>query len=670
MILTLLILVFSLPLFLLLTLVVFYLPGKALLSLRTDRLEPQEDLFLSFALGIVFFICLAVVLGLLNLRFLSLPVFCALNIFALKKGLLKTAVVSLRHLFNCKILILVFLAGIVVQGLINFPSGLKYPGGVYFWSSQGHDGLWHVALMEELKLHFPPQNPLYAGKPLQNYHFSADILMGEFFRLFPFLSSLDLYFRFFPVIFSFLIGLGVYSFAKRRWSQKTGCWAVFFTYFCGSFGYIVSVFRGGSFFTGETTFWASQGNTILGNPPHTLGIILLTAILVALQQWVLDKKRFWLFVLGFLGFGLATVKVSSGAVLVAALTFAGGYYLLVERKLDLLLTGLFLGVTNFALLKVISPGAESFLIFEPLWFSRNLMTARLGDFDWELRRQHYLWVNSVKSWLRVIQLETQAVLLFIVGNSGLRIMGILAILGKVFKSFKKLDAIDAFLYSALAASLGVVLLFIQKGLAFNLIQFIQIYLHFLGIFAAVVVAELLKRVKAKGIRFALAALIIFLAAPTAVGNLLDFYGPGKVPLAKVTPAELEALSWLRQNSRITDIVLTKPFAGGAEYRYQSQPWPISGWYSTPYVFVFSGRYAYLSGEEQLMITGYKTEEDLTAIKAFFARKDWTKSAPFLREKGIRFIYLRKDEMEQPLIEEGNQINKVFENDEVVIFKVI
>lgn len=79
-------------------------------------------------------------------------------------------------------------------------------------------------------------------------------------------------------------------------------------------------------------FWAAQGNTILGNPPHALGLILLTASVLLLQIWSEEKKTFWLIVLGFLGFFLTTVKISSGVILLISLGVAGLFYLVTEKK--------------------------------------------------------------------------------------------------------------------------------------------------------------------------------------------------------------------------------------------------------------------------------------------------------------------------------------------------
>jgi len=652
--------------FLLISLIVFYLPGHLLMHKKSKLLSPFEDLFLSICLGFILLIVLSVIFGITKLRFFVLPTVATLGILSLYKGALIELKKDFKAIFKNKLLLTLIVLGILVQGFINFPSGMKYKEGVYFWSSQGHDGLWHVSLMKEMKNHFPLNNPLYAGRPVQNYHYSCDLLMGEFYRLFPFFDPLDLYFRFFPVIFSSLIGLGVFSFTKKKWNMTCAYWAMFFTYFCGSFGYIYSVMKGGFLFAGEAVFWAAQGNTILGNPPHALGLILLTASVLLLQIWSEEKKTFWLIVLGFLGFFLTTVKISSGVILLISLGVAGLFYLVTEKRLSILILSAVLGITNFVSLKMISPSAESFIMFLPLWFPRTMMVDKLSDVSWELKKQHYISKNTWHSWLRVYQLEIEAILIFIVGNSGMRILGFL----EVIKRIKKIGVVDIFLFSCLVFPLVLVLLFVQKGIIYNFIQFMQIYLHFLGIFAGVSVAFLLGKIKNIKVKIILTVVIIFLAVPTAVGNLFDFYGRGARPNAKVTYPELSALDWLRKNSRPKDIVLTKPFykrTGKEEYRYPTRPWPISAWYSTPYVYVFSDRYTFLSGEEQLLITGYKPGADLELIREFFKQGNFEFNRKLLKEKNISYIYIRKDEVDKPLSEGENGIKEVFANDEVLIF---
>lgn len=650
--------------FLFIFLAVFYLPGHLLMQRKNKQVSSFEDLFLSICLGFILLISLAVIFGMMKARILVLPILVILALISLAKGAMLTLKNNFKEIFSNKILIVIFVLGILLQGFINFPSGMKYKEGVYFWSSQGHDGLWHVALMEEMRNHFPLNNPLFAGRPLQNYHYTSDLLTGEFYRIFPFFSTLDLYFRFFPVAFSFLIGLGVYSFTARKWNKNSAYWAMFFTYFCGSFGYIYSVIKGGFLFTGETVFWAAQGNTILGNPPHALGLILLTAAVLILKLWSDNRSNYWLFILGLSSFFLATVKISSGVILLISIGFAGLYLLVKEKNFSLIILSAILGVTNYLSLRTISPSAESFLMFLPLWFPRTMMVDKLSNIDWELRRQHYIWKNTWHSWLRVVQLEVEAILIFIIGNSGVRILGF----WRVIKRFKKIEVVDIFLFSSLVFPIVLVLLFVQKGIIYNFIQFMQIYLHFLGIFAGVSLAGLIGKFKNMKLKVILAVMVICLAVPTAIGNMFDFYGRGAKPNAKVSNQELAALNWLKNNSKPEDIILTKPFLGHPEYRYKTKPWPISAWYSTPYVYVFSGRYAYLSGEEQLLITGYEPEAELKLIGKFFDQTDFVYNKNLLKEKRISYVYVRKDELAGPLVENLNGIKEVFSNDEVLIYK--
>lgn len=557
------------------------------------------------------------------------------------------------------------LVGIVVMGIVNFPSGWQFAKGVDFWSSQGHDGLWHVSLMEEIKVAFPPTNPLYAGHPMVNYHYTSDIFMGEFYRLFPIFSSLDLYFRFFPIILSILIGLSVFVFVSRHWQKAAAYYALAFTYFCGSFGFVVSLINHGSLFSGETTFWASQGNTILGNPPHTFGIIFLTTILALLSVWEKTKDKIWLIFVFLLGFALATIKVSSGAIFAVSLLGAGFIYLLQSKKPFLFLLGIAVAISNFIALKIISPTAQSFILFEPLWFPRTMMVTRLNWMDWELRRQHYMWVNNWHSWLRAFSLEAYAIAFFILGNTGARVLGLVEVIGKLRKN---ISPVDVFMYTGSLAAVIVVLLFVQSGVTFNLIQFIQIYLHFFGILAGVTLWKITTKVKPLGLKIAIFSFTAALCLPTVIGSIIEFNPRKNPPLARVSNSELAALNWLKQNTPVDSVIFTKPFDQDAKYRFHTQPMPIYAWYSTMYVHSFSGRRTFLSGEEQLNITGYKIDKDRDDANFFMTQHDNNFELNFLNKNKINYLYFRLEEIENPLNTNDDRLTQVFKNDEVVIYR--
>lgn len=127
----------NLLVFLFLIIFVFFIPGQELFFPKKEFLKDEERVFLSIAAGIVSFVCLAVILGLLKLRVLSLP-FCLLfNVYLIKRISFKKLILSFRSLLkNKKLVFLLFLA-ILLMGFINFPSGFKYNEGIYFWSSQG-----------------------------------------------------------------------------------------------------------------------------------------------------------------------------------------------------------------------------------------------------------------------------------------------------------------------------------------------------------------------------------------------------------------------------------------------------------------------------------------------------------------------------------------------------
>ena len=234
---------FLLPIFLLLSILVFYIPGSLLTNKTKVNLRDDEKIILSTSLGLIIFLLTAISMALLKVRFLVPFVYLGFTLYALYK-FKNENFLPFARIFKQKLLMLFLLTGTLVEGFINFPSSFPFKEGHLYWSSQGHDGLWHIAIIEQIKQNFPPLNPLYAGEKLYNYHYFIDIIIAEFNRLFPFFSSLDLYFRYFTFLIAFLMGIAVYSFLTTWQKNKTiGLLGVFFAYFVGSFGYGVFFVR-------------------------------------------------------------------------------------------------------------------------------------------------------------------------------------------------------------------------------------------------------------------------------------------------------------------------------------------------------------------------------------------------------------------------------------------
>jgi hypothetical protein len=653
--------------FIFLTLLCFYPLGYLILGKRNKELEGHEIITLSFAISIVLFVLLAVFLSLIKVRFLMIFIIVGINLFSIIKYRLKL-LTPWKSFFKNPILLGLILLGILVQGFIDFPSGYLYKDGLLFWSSQGFDGFWHLSLMNAIAQNIPPQMPTFSGALLQNYHYLVDILMGEYGRIFSFFSPLDLYYRFFPVLFSFLMGLSVFSFISR-WKNKTvGYWSVFFTYFVGSFGYVFTYITSGKIFGGETAFWVSQLNTVIANPPHASAMILLCSFLLSFLLFTKSKSKSWFLICVLIGSVIAGFKVSGGVVLLAGLAASSLFQIIREKKFNYAILFLVLLATNLVTIRMVSADAASYLIFKPWWFITTMLVEKLGLIDWIRRVQTYLSVGRFTSYLRVAQFEGTALLIFIIGNLGMRIVGFPVIIGNFLKFKKKIleSPLDTFLMSAGLAGFIIPMIFLQKGVVYNIIQFMQYTLLVTGFYAAIFTVRLLDKIKPIQLKIIVAVLFIILSVPTVIGNFVEFYGSHAN--AKISNSEISALNYLKANSGPKDIILTPPFDGNAKYEYKTSPLPIYVWSATGYVSSLTGRVTYLSDEEMARQTGYDVDARLNEENEFFSQKDFNFNLTFLKENKIAFIYVPTPR-KYSLQEEDNHLTTVFTNDEVNIYKV-
>lgn len=654
--------------FLFLTWLTFYPLGYIFISKNVHELESYEIITLSFAVSIIFFVIISVFLSAVNLRFLLTFLILGLSLFSIYRFRWKI-LMPWKSFFKNRILLVLIFAGILVQGFINFPSGYLYKEGLLFWSSQGFDGLWHISLMEAIVRGLPPETPIFSGVTLQNYHYLVDILMGEYYRIYNFFSPLDLYFRFFPVLFSFLMGISVFSFMSRWKNELVGRWAVFFTYFVGSFGFVLTYIKSGKILGGETAFWVSQLNTVIANPPHASAITLLCAFLLSFLIFTKSKSKGWFFICVLIGSVIAGFKISGGIVLLAGLGIVSLFQIINEKRIEYAILFLLILISNFAVVRLISPNPGSFLIFQPWWFIRNMVVEKLGLVDWELRRQTYLSIGRFTSYLRVLQLEATALLIFIVGNLGVRVIGFPIMIGKLIHFKKKIfeSPIDTFLLAIGFIGFMVPLLFLQKGVAWTIIQFMQYTLLVTGFYGAIFTHAILKKMKSSVFKYLFVFVLVILSIPTVIGNFVEFYG--NPPNSIVSNNEIFALKYLRDNSKYGDIILTPPFNVNDKYGYKQNPLPIYAWTGTAYVSALTGRSTFLSCEDQLHILGYDINKRLNDENEFFSQKDLSFNRTFLMDNNIAFLYIPNPK-KYSLDVVNNGLEQVFANDEVVIYKVI
>lgn len=558
-------------------------------------------------------------LFILKVPFLIIPLTFLAICFGVKPLIKKAKQIKIKPNLQTALILIVFVLGIAGQLAVISPSGIFQNGDLVFWSSHGHDASWHIALMEEFKKGFPFQDPSFAGEKLVNYHFFSDITPAILGKYLP-ISNLDLYFRIFPLLYSLFLGVSAYFLTKKiTGSFGASIWAVIFTYFAGSFGYIIG--------KGESVFWATQPQSSSGNPPQIISNFLVLAFFYFLFSYK-QKKTKWTLLSSILILGtLVEFKVYAAIVLFVATLVTGLWQIII-------LAGLLSALLYFPN----ASGSTSFLIFQPWWYIRTMIVepSRLNLLDWELRRQTYIFEHN---WKRVIFLEGLGFLILFFGNLGMRFLGLIEFLKS--KLIIKL---------AIIISLILPLLFLQKGVASNTSQFLQYFVLLFGILAGIGTAKITFRFKF------LIPIIIILMIPTQIGLLREFYS--RPAYAKISSVELQALNYIKQNSPRNAVILTPPYnqylnLGGATPN-------IWDWSDTSYVAAFSGRRTYMDDSEQADIMGYDYQPRMELKKTIFESTETGKVKEAINQTNANIIYYPKA-MAPKLDLSIVGLTKIFEN---------
>ncbi|MBU1066307.1 hypothetical protein KKE60_00700, partial [Patescibacteria group bacterium] len=491
---------------------------------------------------------------------------------------------------------LLIIIGTVTWSLVMIKSGLIYSFGKGFWGPNGHDGVWHIALINHLA-NGNWQMPVFAGETLRNYHVGYDLLLAILHRITT-IPAETLYFQIIPPIIAFLTGFLTYKFVYLwKKSKIQAFWATFFIYFAGSFGWVISLAREGQI-GGESLFWSQQAISTLINPPFALSVVLILLGLIGLLK-LKKSSTIWCLLAISLIFGiLAQIKVYAGILSLGGLFIAGLYEFIKRKKTTLIkvfvISSIFAALFFFPL----NQNAVGLIVFRPFWFLETMMG--LSDrFYWPRFAEAMVNYRLGNIWYKAIPAYFIAFLIFVVGNMGIRIIKA-PLMVQWFRKYKKLSFIEIFFAVVIFFGIIFPMFFLQKGTPWNTIQFFYYSLTFSGIFAGVVFGEWLERKGQRSINI-LGIIIIILSIPTTVATL-KHYLPSRPP-AKISNEELEALSFLSKQS--DGIVLTYPFdREAAKQALANPPRPLYLYESTAYVSAFSEKIVYLEDEVNLDITGY------------------------------------------------------------------
>lgn len=557
---------------------------------------------------------------------------------------------------------ILILLGTLLTSITMIRSGITTASGIGFWGPNGHDAIWHLGVISEIIKKIPPNNPVFAGLPLKNYHWGFDFFAAYFGKIFG-LNILDVYFRFLPVIFGLSIGIVSYFFAKKN-SKKIiiAFWFVFLNYFAGSFGWIVTLIRDHQI-GGESLFWSMQSISTLLNPPFAMSLSIL---LLGIYLWSIKRKEnniFWAIIIGVIFGSLAGIKVYAGILIGLSISIFLLFKIIKKEslKFDFIIV-ITTAVLSFVILFLLGAlSGSSLLVFDPLWFTHSMVESvdklyipRLAS----LRINLSLAAFSYKFFV-LIAIEVFLLILFLIGNLGTRILGFFTIFQKFIQ--KKINDFDILLLFLMFFSFFIPMLFVQKGTAWNTIQFFYYFIFFSNYYFAVFVGNFFEKKNFQKILIAL--FLVLLILPTSYSTLKDYFGnPSPAYLPNY---EIQALNFLKKQK--DGFVLTSPYNKFKKDNLKT-PIPLSFYETTAYVAAFSGKSVFLDDEMNLDITGYNWQKRREESIKFFDQKSPFEDRGFLINNNISYIYLA-DNSSVVLNLSNIQATKIFDNGHCQIYQV-
>ena len=622
--------------FILLTFLFFFLPGFAIIKRKV----------LAIPLGISIFTLFVWILGYLKLDILIwvLPITASIFIFFKRKEISYKFAITKNYL----ILLLLILIGSATWMVTQFKNGLLFNYGLGFWGPNGHDAIWHLSLISQLQKKVPPENPIFAGTNLSNYHYFFDLLVAKSANLFA-IDPVELLFRLFPLLISILAGLLVFFVTKKiSNSGNASLLSVFFLYFGGSFGWILTYLKDKSF-GGETMFWAQQSISTLLNPPFAISVVIFLAGLIIFYSLIGSHKKSWMAILAltFLWGTLIEFKAYAGILMLGALGIYTLQRLILKRDIKMIFISIPVLILSLLVFLPNNLGSSSLIEFQPFWLVESMITA-IDRLNWN--RLTVTLQSGV--WYKLAYAYGLGTLIFLIGNFGTRIIS-LAALKQIFK--------NAFLFYFIILSIVLPLLFVQKGTAWNIVQFLYYGLLVLNIFAGIGLYNSIKKLP-KIAGAAIITIFILLTIPTALGTF-QHYLPERPP-SKLSTKEHEALNFLK--SQPDGVVLSLPYNEKLRPRFDT-PVPLAVYTSTAYVSAFSGKPVFLEDTVNLEILGIdyrgrtNQERDFMQIRA--------RSHQILKDNNISYVYIPK--LYNFQADEGLMgLKTIFENEEAKVFKVL
>lgn len=385
--------------------------------------------------------------------------------------------------------IITILFSVYVNSLLLVPFGKLTPSGMSITGAHYVDSTWHLALINSLGRSFPPENPLYSGTYLTNYHLLSDMQIS-IIQKFTSIPTSDLFFRIIGPAYILFLSILVYKVGKTIGGTVSGLASILFIMLSSNWYYLASLsFPFASI--QPSVAWVEFFSTKTVNFPLLFSLTIVLALLPILTGSII---RYLPHVvgLGVLSGALFGVKSHTALAWTAGLSWLGLWELVQKRKYILITACVSIVILAMYSVLLVS-GTGSSLEFNPFWFIRVMYESpeHLNHSDWELRRQTLISLNSTAG---IAKLYIQGVAWFTLLNFGAFLPGVISLGSRSLSNQFKILAVGC-----ITAGAGATLLFIYQDTAIVTIQFIYISLFFLAFLTAHLMGNIYKRAPLIGV---------------------------------------------------------------------------------------------------------------------------------------------------------------------------
>jgi hypothetical protein len=244
----------------------------------------------------------------------------------------------------------------------------------------------------------------------------------------------------------------------------------------------------------------------------------------------------------------------------------------------------------------------------------------------------------------VIETEAYGIAWWLLGNLGMRLIGIVVLLFFAFKEKKRGGMFLFMLLLMTSISLIIPLFFIQTGRVFEIVQMIWYFLFFCSLFAGAGLGILFSKPYPIIIKVILVIVLVGLTIPSATQDYTELFSVILYP-HQLSEPQFQTMQFLAKQQTYDATILEIPPQGT-----KLTDKGLSDWYNkaTPFVTAFGNKQSYFTNQFQDVPDVIKKEklEDMKSVLQFVATPVSDKAFPqrearfikFLQEHKIHFIY--------------------------------